>query len=248
MSRLTKTQTVRHRASAARLRPKDAATLIIVDHSHAEPMVLMGQRHPSLAFLPGKYVFPGGRVSLADHRLRISSDLHPLTLDCLLTGMKGRPSQARARAIALAALRETFEETGILIGTRRPDGMSTRSREWQPFLSHGVAPKLDQLRFIARAITPPDRNRRFDTRFFCVSATEMADRRPPYDNELLNQEWLTIEEAHKRDIISITREILQQLEQIFSSGKGFSQPHSVPFFFMRNGVRCKEFIASDRIT
>lgn len=248
MNSITKQEARSGRVSAAPLRPKDAATLVIIDDTQKEPKILMGRRHPNLAFLPGKYVFPGGRVSVADRRLRISSDLEPLTRDRLLTRMKGRPSDARARALGLAALRETFEETGYLIGARAQDGVSTRSREWQPYFAHGVVPQLDKLRFIARAITPPDRNRRFDTRFFCISSTEIVNQSKAHDNELLHQEWLTIEEAGERDIIHITREILEHLKKIFTSGKGLAQPHSVPFFFYKNGIRCKEFIASDRTT
>jgi len=208
----------------------------------------MGQRHKSLAFLPGKFVFPGGRVSIADRRLKVSSDLNPLTRDCLLTGMRGRPSEGRARALALAALRETFEETGYLVGQRRNNSVPSRSKEWRPFFDEGVAPRLEKLRFVARAITPPDRVRRFDTRFFCVSANEIAHCGHARHDELINQQWLTVEQACDRDIIPITREILNHLKDIFTAGKVLSQPRSVPFYFVKNGVRRKEFIAGNRIT
>ena len=58
-------------------RPRDAATLIIIDRREGEPRVLMGRRHDAHVFLPGKFVFPGGRISTSDSRLRAGDDLDP---------------------------------------------------------------------------------------------------------------------------------------------------------------------------
>src|SRR5512132_1324635 len=103
------------------LRPRDAATLIIVRRDGmATPRVLMGKRHASHAFMPNKYVFPGGRLDAADCRVRPSKDLHPATLAKLLARMRGKPTEARARGLAHAAVRETWEETGLLFGHAKP--------------------------------------------------------------------------------------------------------------------------------
>ncbi len=98
------------------LRPRDAATLIIVDTSSGEPKVLLGRRRMDMVFMPGRYVFPGGRVDPADKLIAVHDDLSEDDRAKLLVGMKGTPSLTRVRALALAAIRETFEEAGLLIG------------------------------------------------------------------------------------------------------------------------------------
>src|SRR6476660_7759775 len=99
------------------LRPKDAATLVVVDESAPQPRVLMGRRRPDLAFMPNKFVFPGGRVDKADRTTVSADELAEHEIAKLLKDMKGTVSIARARAIALAALREAFEEAGLVVGS-----------------------------------------------------------------------------------------------------------------------------------
>src|SRR5690242_21694923 len=96
------------------LRPKDAATLVLVRRESGTARVLMGQRHGNMAFMANKYVFPGGRIDPGDMRLSVTSQLRPHV--AARAGHGSTP--ARARGLALAAIRETFEETGILIGER----------------------------------------------------------------------------------------------------------------------------------
>src|SRR3977135_3838023 len=96
---------------------RDAATLILVDRSEAMPKVLLGRRHAGHKFLPGRFVFPGGRVEPSDGRMPVGAPLDPGVEARLLQRVR-RPSATKARAFALAAIRETFEETGLLIGRR----------------------------------------------------------------------------------------------------------------------------------
>src|SRR5690606_9890277 len=98
-------------------RPRDAGTLILLDRSGNELHVLMGRRHMRHAFMPGKFVFPGGRTDPNDGRVPTASPLHPQEEAKLVNG---RTSATRARAIAMSAVRETYEEAGLLIGTRQP--------------------------------------------------------------------------------------------------------------------------------
>lgn len=110
-------------------RPRDAATLIIIRHDDMKPRVLLGQRHAGHAFMPSKFVFPGGRLDAADSRVKPLQDLHPQVLERLVLRMRGRPSPARARALAIAAVRETFEEVGLFSvwrPTRIPPGRTSR--------------------------------------------------------------------------------------------------------------------------
>ena len=99
------------------LRPRDAATLILLDRRAGEFVVLIGRRHAKHAFMPGKFVFPGGRTDPADSRIPVASSLHPRE-EAKLMASAGRISLARARAIALSAIRETYEEAGLLIGRK----------------------------------------------------------------------------------------------------------------------------------
>lgn len=194
------------------MRPRDAATLILLDKSGGENRVLIGRRHRSHTFMPGRFVFPGGRTDPEDGRIPVAADLHPDEMARLVaTTAKG--STTRARAIALSAVRETYEEAGMLIG-RRADFTTTREG-WQGFAQAGVYPALDALRFIARAITPPGRTRRYDARFFAAWRDDVAVTLPEGGptNELEEIIWLTIEEAKKAEIPSITRTILTELER-----------------------------------
>ena len=161
------------------LKPRDAATLIILDRTAGEPRVLMGKRRMDLAFMPGKYVFPGGRVDRADHFAVSAHDLRDAEVAKLLVEMKGARSKSRARALALAALREAFEEAGIVVGHKAAGAVqspASTTASWAQFYATGYQPALAGMTFFARAITPPGRPRRYDTRFFCVEATAIAWR------------------------------------------------------------------------
>ena len=105
-------------------RPKDAATLILVDRTHATPKVLVGKRHDKVVFMPGKFVFPGGRVDKSDNRVPVAAPIPKALEDNL---MKGSPkiTPSRARSLAIAAIREACEETGLCLG-RRNDGKAPK--------------------------------------------------------------------------------------------------------------------------
>lgn len=216
-------------------RPKDAATLIVVDESGRRPRVLMGQRHLNSVFMPGKYVFPGGRVDPGDSRLKVPDALDARVENKLLADMKGKPTPARAQALALAAIRETAEETGLLVGTTNANGWKTASPAWAPFVEHGVAPALSPLAFCLRAITPPGRPRRFDTRFFCTRADAIAHELPNDNDELLNLHWLTFAEAQKLELPRVTRFALQTLEQRLEAGRFPAPGDAIDYFFERGG-------------
>ena len=221
-------------------RPKDAATLIVVDESGARPRVLMGQRHLNSAFMPGMYVFPGGRVDAGDSRLNVPDALDPDVERKLLADMKGVASPRRAQGLALAAIRETAEETGLLIGTANSVKWKTKSPSWSPFVEHGLAPALSPLTFFLRAITPPGRSQRFDTRFFCTSAESIAYEIPNDNDELLNLHWLTFGQAMKLELPTITRFALETLEDKLKQGR-FPEPgDEIAYFFQRNGTFMRE--------
>jgi 8-oxo-dGTP pyrophosphatase MutT (NUDIX family) len=212
------------------LRPKDAATLILVKREGGAVRVLMGQRHSGMAFMANKFVFPGGRMDPADIRVPVSTDLRPEISAKVSHGI----TPARARGLALAAVRETFEEAGVLVGEKSDTVPRTRAPAWREFFAHKILPRLDRFDFIARAITPPNRTRRFDARFFMADAESIAHVLDAAANEeLLKPAWLTLGEARALDLPSITRTVLDEVEARTADGFDGSRP--VPFFrFTRN--------------
>jgi 8-oxo-dGTP pyrophosphatase MutT (NUDIX family) len=213
------------------MRPRDAATLILLDRSSANVKVLIGRRHRSHAFMPGRFVFPGGRTDPHDSRVPTATPLLPEE-EMRIVGQGTRASAARARAIALSAIRETYEEAGLLIG--RAMAFKTTRPGWQGFVEHGVTPELDRLRFIARAITPPGRVRRYDTRFLAAWRDDVAVELPEGGptNELEELCWLSIEDAKKAEIPAITRTVLEELKNRLDIDPDLKPGHPVPFYRM----------------
>ena len=203
------------------VRPRDAATLILLDRSGATTLVLLGRRHAGHKFMPGKYVFPGGRIEPSDRQMSIAGPLDAIVEEKLNVQTK-RPSPGFARALALAAIRETFEETGLAIGvTDHGAPPEAPTGAWTRFAATGVFPALDGLDFLARAITPPRRPKRFDTRFFVADAALIAHRTPDVinpDAELVELVWTPLEEATKLDLPLITHVVLAELAAATKAG------------------------------
>ena len=232
-------------AKPAALRPRDAATLILVDSSSGLPRVLFGKRRMDMKFMPGKYVFPGGRVDRPDRTVESSDDLPESEVTKLLVDMKGGPSPGRARALAAAAVRETYEEAGLVIGAPRTGQKAPGEVSWQRFFDLGFVPSLAPLRFFARAITPPGRPRRFDTRFFCVDAAAIVFRGPPPEDELSDLVWMPLEDARGLDLPPITRVVLEDLSDRLKLGPLNGADAPVPYYFNRNGTFKREMISLD---
>jgi 8-oxo-dGTP pyrophosphatase MutT (NUDIX family) len=221
--------------------PRDAATLILIDRTGAAPKVLLGRRHDGHEFLPGKYVFPGGRVEPDDSRLAAQMALDP-QMEEQLTRKVEQPSPTLGRALALAAIRETFEETGLLLGTQSA-AVAISEGPWASFLRCGFAPNLEATAFIGRAITPPGRPRRFDTRFFTADAgavTYSVGGVVGPDAELVELVWVPIAEARDLDLPAITLVMLAELETRVAAGLGHELP--VPFYFMQDKRFTRELL------
>ena len=226
------------------LRPRDAATLILVDTSTGEPRVLLGRRRLDLVFMPGRYVFPGGRVDPADRHVAVEEDLDPGNLGNLMVGMKGEPSVSRARALALAAVREMYEEAGLLIGRPEQVQPTPRAKSWEQFFAHGFRPSLASLTFFARAITPPGRPRRFDTRFFCAPAEAVVHKIAIADGELSDLEWHSIAQARALELPNITRVILEDLGERIAAGALGRSDMPVPYYHRRAGSFHRDLIGT----
>jgi 8-oxo-dGTP pyrophosphatase MutT (NUDIX family) len=222
--------------------PRDAATLMLIDRAGPKPKVLLGRRHDSHKFMPGKFVFPGGRIEALDRTMSAASELHPETQAKLLERVVD-PSAEMARGFALAAVREMAEETGLLLGAKRDAPPQVPGDIWADFAKANVHPDLAHIHFIARAITPPRRPRRFDTRFFTADATSIAYKIEGVvgpDSELVELVWVPIEEATKLDMPTITGVVLEELGARVEAGMAHSLP--VPFYFMREQQFFRELL------
>ena len=199
------------------------------------------------------------------------------------------PSAEKARGFPLAAIRETFEETGLVLGTKlaspsplvgegrgggsgnearsglnsstpTPDpspqgggeknhgragsrGRQPPNEAWASYAKSGAVPDLAAVHFIARAITPPGRPRRFDTRFFAVDGDAIAARIDGVvsaDTELVELVWLPIEDAAKLDMPAITMAVVEELK--IRTASGFTRDLPVPFYRTQHGRRLREFL------
>jgi len=227
--------------SPARLpetRPRDAATLLVLRNDRDAVRVLMGQRSDRHVFHPGSFVFPGGRVCREDRFAPSLDELRPAEAASL--GVRTR-APSKARAIAMAAIRETFEEVGILIGAHgKPETRRPLSGAWQPFYDAGIVPTLSPLRFLARAITPPGRIRRFDARFFAVFSDSVGAEIPPPHDELIEPAWLTFEEAEAKQLPYITRIVIGRLRDRLAYDPKLESPVPAVFHHTRYGRRVEE--------
>lgn len=230
-------------AASAPLRPRDAATLIIVDKGETRPRLLMGRRAAGHVFMAGKYVFPGGRVEPDDLRLARDFPLSEPVAARLTGATTARFDSRRAASLALASIRETFEEVGVMIGTA--DGSAVPGRSWAPFAEFGIRPDPRSLVPLARAITPPGRSRRFDARFFCVSADRIARIRPfderPTD-EFDTVAWFTFEELKSLELARITKAVLGDLETRLEDGSWQDPGLPMPFYRMRHKRFVREMV------
>jgi len=211
------------------LRPKDAATLVLVRSDGPRPRILMGQRSRGHVFMPNKWVFPGGRVDRCDAHAPAACELLPEIERRLAEGSVRR----RTRAFPLAAVRETFEETGLVVG--RAGALRGRvPLQWQEYARHGAAPDLSRFTFICRAITPPQRPRRFDARFFFARAEEvLLDERPQSSGEeLLHVEWFDLEQAEQLDLPSVTRFVIGEIRRRLAG-----EEREPPFLTWRNSLQ-----------
>ncbi len=224
------------------LRPRDAATLILIDNSAAIPKVLLGKRHHGHKFLPGKFVFPGGRLEPSDQRMPAARPLDRRAEERLMRAVR-RPSPLKARALALAAIRETYEETGLLLGSPASANPGTPPGPWSAFGQAGILPDLAAIHFVARAITPPRRPRRFDTRFFTADAGAIAHRIDGMigpDAELVELVWMPLAQARHLDLPAITAVVLEELEARIAAGLRHDLP--VPFYQMRHRHFVRELL------
>ncbi len=209
------------------MRPRDAATLILVRMKGNTPEVLMGCRAAAHAFMPNRYVFPGGKVDPDDARVPVATSLDPFVNERLMRAA----SAQRARALAVAAVRETFEESGLMLGKPLQGGAPKKDygEHWKGFLDQGMAPALDCLDLIARAVTPPGRPRRFNARFFMARA-EDATGEIRHSSEMGDIRWVQLDEARELPLPTITGLILGEIGRLVKEPPSRKEQRKIPLF------------------
>ena len=189
------------------VKPVDAAGLVLICAGRKRvPEILLGRRHRRAGFLPDIYVVPGGKVDTADHAPSgFQENLHPAVATALASGGSRRPALAFARA----ALRETYEETGLLVGVRGSPVKAPHNPVWQTYAAAGLAPDFSALDFICRAITPVTSARRYNTRFFLAEG-DQAVGRVQGNGELEDLAWRPVSALGGLNIVDVTEYVLKE--------------------------------------
>ena len=201
----------------------DAATVVLIRDAASEPSVLMGQRGNSAAFMPDKFVFPGGRVDREDVDIRL---VRGLSAECQKK-LSVSAENVTPETLAVAAIRELWEETGLILGAPRP--WSDAPTDWASFARAGFQPDASALSFFFRAVTPPGRPRRFDARFFIAAGEAVAngpDSLPEATDELSHLKWVPLNEVRQLNLAFITDLVLAELSRHLPSTNA---PDRVPF-------------------
>ncbi len=220
---------------------RNAATVIVVRNKHDNPSVLMGQRGVNAAFMPSKFVFPGGAVDDQDLSIDIKKSINEVCKNRLLKENENGPWNA----LVAAAIRELFEETGQIIGVEQ-EWLEPPS-SWRGFAKTGYVPDASHMSFVFRAITPPGRPRRFDARFFLIQAEELQTDLDDFSmasDELSHLQWIPLTDTKSFDLPFITKVVLAEIAgNLMNSGP----PAKVPFFQNTTEESLIYYINEDKI-
>lgn len=212
-----------HKAPDAPVRMRNAASVIVLRKQDGVMRFLMGQRGATAAFMPDKFVFPGGALDADDGQIGSGATLQSLCRQRLRVWPRIAPPQQvdLSEALPFCALRELNEETGLS--------------------AHPAAP----MTLLGRAITPPGRTRRFDARFFVMSADHISGDMEGFsgaEDELINLRWVDLDGARGLDLAFITRVMLGELGRMIrrietrASAAQIQAPSAALFFDPDAGV------------
>lgn len=212
--------------NAPQVEVRDAATLILVrDPGGDRPHVLMGQRDATAAFMPNKFVFPGGAVDTCDASVPVAgADADPLARQLA----EASPANL-GPALLACAIRELWEEAGLVLGQPGP-WAGEPPAGWESFAAMGHVPSAEGVAYVFRAKTPVGRPRRFDARFLLVDAAHLASDPDDFSrasDELSHLHWVPIPEARRYDLPFVTQVVLAE---VASRLPKLEPPETIPFF------------------
>lgn len=226
------------------IRPRDSASLVLFDRSGDDVRFLMGLRGERHTFMPGHLVFPGGRLEPSDLRLSERFTLSAEAEARLMASTHGLFRAHRATALALTAIRETYEETGVFLAS--PGFFSDFAEPWYEFSGRALRPAPEVLTPIARAVTPHWFPQRYDTRFFLADRAHVAgeadlDERP--SDEFDEVCWVSQQEANERFTLApITGALLAHALTRIREGTAADAAQPMPFFRNLDGRFQVEYV------
>jgi 8-oxo-dGTP pyrophosphatase MutT (NUDIX family) len=192
----------------------------------------MGRRGRKAAFMPSKFVFPGGAVDDSDVDVELATPVGTTSRERLSLQSDRSPD-----ALAVTAIRELWEETGLILGA--PVDWPEPPELWSTFAATGHRPSAAALTYVFRAVTPPGRPRRFDARFFTADAGQLAGDPDdlPDDRELSELTWIPLREARSFDLPFVTEVVLAEVARRLPD---LGPPPDIPFF--RNDDEDREIL------
>ncbi|MEE2688733.1 MAG: NUDIX hydrolase [Pseudomonadota bacterium] len=190
-------------------RPRHAASLVLLRSNKQELEALLGRRPMTARFMPGVYVFPGGALEREDYAVASALELRP----DVETRLSRHGGKRRARALAWAAIRETWEETGIMVGKQGTFEPTNNIPATRAFKDAGLIPSVAKLDYIVRAVTPTHSPIRFDTRFFTAEGKDVRGELVE-TNELEDIGWYSLRHvlSHLK-IMGVTRFVLEEAQR-----------------------------------
>lgn len=226
--KLTDAERAKRAALKRAVRPKTAATIVLTHGPRNNPHILMGQRSSKHDFMPSVYVFPGGRVDRADSYADHVGSLTPRNARILEAAFTPR----KARAVVLAAIRETYEETSLLLSQEATTHKNVNHPSWDAFRKAGLKADISDIDVFGRAVTPPHRHKRFDAWFFHKHLGTEPRPKITDSAELLNVGWFTFEQIKALELQRATKMMIGVLEDYLRHKR---PPPDIFYSYARNG-------------
>jgi len=214
--------------------PRNAASLILLKEHNKKTKVLLGKRSNQARFMPGAWVFPGGVVDKNDFTSCKNKSLSTEIIKKLAVAKNSN----LANALAIASIRETAEETGLLLGKFNKNIYKKNidlTNGLDIMANQKLCPDLDKINYLGRAITPTFSPIRFHARFFVADAKFLKGK-IKISQELVEIKWIPLQEATSLPMADVTEFMINELLKF--NGKILTLKkhlHDRPMFTWKNG-------------
>lgn len=186
---------------------RTAASLVLLRGDKNNPQILLGRRKASLRFMPGYYVFPGGCIDDTDYEEIANMNINAINP---ISGVMANLTKAETATYIFGAIRELWEETGLLLGQPSKTPLAGFSNMMKAFNANQLSPQIYNCQCIAQAITPAKLPIRFNTYFFSADGTNATTDSPPC-GELEDIGWHDYEDVFEYlHIADVTRSVLKE--------------------------------------